>query len=33
MLPFIRALLNIDDTSIAQMMGVAGVAWLLPDPS
>ena len=31
MLPFIRALLNIDDTSIAQMMGVAGVAWLLPE--
>ena len=31
MLPFIRALINIDDTSVAQMMGVGGVWWLLPE--
>ena len=31
MLPFLRALINIDDTSIAEMMGVRGVLWLLPD--
>lgn len=31
MLPFLRALINIDDTSIAEMMGVRGVLWLLPE--
>ena len=29
--PFLRALINIDDTSIAEMMGVRGVLWLLPE--
>ena len=31
MLPFIRALINIDDTSMAEMMGVRGVFWVLPE--
>ena len=31
MLPFIRALINIDDASMAEMMGVKGVLWLLPE--
>ena len=31
MLPFLRALINIDDTSIAEIMGVRGVLWLLPE--
>ena len=31
MLPFLRALVNIDDTSIAEMMGVRGALWLLPE--
>ena len=31
MLPFIRALINIDDTSMAEMMGVKGVLWILPE--
>ncbi len=31
MLPFIRAFLNIDDSSVAEMMGVSGAFWLLPE--
>ena len=31
MLPFIRALINIDDASMAEMMGVKGVLWVLPE--
>ena len=30
MLPFLRALLNFDDTSITEVMGVSGIRWLLP---
>jgi hypothetical protein len=30
MLPFLRALINIDDTSLLEPMGVAGATWLLP---
>ena len=30
MLPFIRAFLDIDDSSVAEMMGVRGAFWLLP---
>ena len=31
MLPFIRAVLDIDDSSVAEMMGVGGALWLLPE--
>lgn len=31
LLPFIRAFLNVDDTSVTAIMGVSGVFWLAPD--
>ena len=31
LLPFIRAFLNVDDTSVTGIMGVSGAFWLLPD--
>lgn len=31
MLPFLRALINLDDTSVTDVMGVQGIGWVLPD--
>lgn len=31
MLPFLRAFINLDDTSVTDVMGVHGIGWLLPD--
>jgi hypothetical protein len=30
MLPFLRAFINLDDTSVTDVMGVRGIGWLLP---